>query len=111
MRFRIAGVLFFILAAIFATTAVAVTPISVEVDVKPCSCPNPLNLKRKGVLPVAIYGTDVFDTTTIDPTVQLTWNGGGSVDPLRWSWEDVNEDGYPDLSLKFQTQEVIQKLG
>jgi hypothetical protein len=68
-------------------------------------------LKRKGVLPVAIYGTDVFDTTTIDPTVQLTWNGGGSVDPLRWSWEDVNEDGYPDLSLKFQTQEVIQKLG
>lgn len=111
MRFKIVGVLFFLFVAMSATTAVAVIPIPVDVDIKPCSCPNPLNLRKKGVLAVAILGSDVFDATTVDPTVQLTWSGGGSVDPLRWSWEDVNGDGYPDLSFKFDAQEVIQKLG
>jgi hypothetical protein len=111
MRFKIAGVLFFLFVAMSVTTAVAVIPIPVEVDIKPCSCPNPLNLRKKGVLAVAILGSDVFDATTVDPTVQLTRSGFGSVDPLRWSWEDVNEDGYPDLSFKFGAQEVIQTLG
>jgi hypothetical protein len=86
-------------------------PIPLHVDIKPSSWPNPLHLRDKGVLPVAVYGTEDFDATTIDPeTVRLTRDGVG-VAPLRWSWEDVNEDGYPDLSLKFKAQEVIQTLG
>jgi hypothetical protein len=111
MRLKIASVLFFLLVAMFVTTAVANTSILVDVDIKPCSCPNPLNLKGKGVLSVAIYGTAGFDTTTIDPAaVRLTWSGN-QVPPLRWSWEDANGDGYADLSFKFRTQEVIQTLG
>ncbi|GAI36006.1 unnamed protein product, partial [marine sediment metagenome] len=39
----------------------------VEVDIKPGSCPNPLNLKSEGVLSVAILGSEDFDVTTIDP--------------------------------------------
>jgi hypothetical protein len=47
--------------------------IPVFVDIKPASWPNPFQLKSKGVLPVAICGTEDFDVTTIDPeTIRLT---------------------------------------
>jgi hypothetical protein len=60
-------------------------PMQVPVDVKPGSCPNPLNFKSKGVLPVAILGTDWLRVKTINPRT-ITLMG---VSPLRWSWEDV----------------------
>ena len=100
--------------------------LSVYVDIKPGSCPNPFNIKTKGVLPVAVLGTEDFDVTTIDPaTIQLTREGYEvGVSPLRWSYEDVatpfegelcechdlNGDGYMDLTLKFKTQEVKDTL-
>lgn len=100
--------------------------IEVYVDIKPGSCPNPFNTKSKGVLPVAVLGTEDFDVTTIDPaTIQLTREGYEvGVSPLRWSYEDVatpfegelcdchdlNGDGYMDLTLKFDTQEVKDTL-
>ena len=101
--------------------------IPVYVDVKPASWPNPLQLKDKGVLPVAVLGTEEFDVTTIDPeTIMLTLEGvAEGVSPLRWSLEDVatpyigepcgghdlEGDGYLDLSLKFKAEEVIETLG
>ncbi|MFW6186237.1 MAG: LamG-like jellyroll fold domain-containing protein, partial [Halobacteriota archaeon] len=95
-------------------------PDKIFVDIKPGSCPNPLNLKSKGVLPVAILGTEDFDVSDIDPvTVKLE-----GVAPLRWSYEDVstpyegelcgcndlNGDGYTDLSLKFDVKELVESL-
>jgi hypothetical protein len=101
--------------------------IDVYVDIKPGSCPNPINTGKKGVIPVAILGTEDFDVMTIDPaTIQFTMEGiEEGVAPLRWSWEDVatpfegelydchdlNGDGYMDLTLKFKAQEVIETLG
>lgn len=35
-------------------------------DIKPGSCPNPLNRRSRGVLPVALLGTAGFDVTDID---------------------------------------------
>ena len=104
--------------------------IDVYVDIKPGSCPNPINLKDKGVLPVAICSTEdeFFDATTIDPTtIRLTREGyeDVGVSPLRWSYEDVatpytgeeecgchdlNGDDYLDLTLKFKSQDVINAL-
>jgi hypothetical protein len=92
----------------------------VYIDIKPGSCPNPLNVKSRGVLPVAILGTKNFDVMAIDPA-SISING---VTPLRWSYEDVaapftgelcgcNEcmgDGYVDLTLKFKTQELVETL-
>ena len=98
----------------------------VAIDIKPASCPNPLNVGIKGILPVAIVGTEDFDVTTVDPaSVRLM-----GVAPLRSSLEDVatpfepflgkesefdcteeGPDGYLDLTLKFDTQEVIEALG
>ena len=98
----------------------------VFVDIKPGSCPNPLGLKSKGVQPVAILGTEEFDVATIDPaTIILSKEGvEGGVSPLRWSYEDVatpfegelcachdlNGDGYMDLTLKFNSQELFEML-
>ena len=89
--------------------------IEISVDIKPMSWPNPLNIKAKGVLPVAILGTADFDVSQVDPaTVRLE-----GVAPLRWALEDVGTlgdplagpDGFTDLSLKFDTREIVSVLG
>lgn len=101
--------------------------IEVYVDIKPGSCPNPLNVQSKGVLSVAVLGTEEFDVTTIDPeTIMLTREGVEvGVSPIRWSYEDVatpfegelcdchdlNADGYIDLTLKFDTRALVDALG
>jgi N-acetylneuraminic acid mutarotase len=57
----------------------------VHVDIKPTSCPNPLNVTSKGVLPVAILGTEDFDVNKID-VASIRLDG---VAPIRSSLEDV----------------------
>jgi len=101
--------------------------INVFVDIKPGSCPNSLNLKSRGVLPVAILGAEYFDVCAIDPsTLRIIREGNRDegVMPLRWSLEDVatpyeetdggchdlGPDGYLDLTLKFDIQELILAL-
>jgi hypothetical protein len=101
---------------------VITTPlIELEIDIKPGSCPNPLNVKSQGVLPVAILGTEDLDVTDIDvDTISLA-----GVAPIRFDYEDVatpfegelcdchedGPDGYFDLTLKFDTQEIVTALG
>jgi hypothetical protein len=92
------------------------------VDIKPQSCPNPLGVKDRGVIPMAILGNDMLDVSDIDPTsVRLE----GELLPLRWAYEDVAEpfpgelcdcwtngaDGYADLTLKFDAPELVEYLG
>jgi len=74
----------------------------VIIDIKPGSDQNSINLKSKGVVPVAILTTDNFDAATVDPaTVELA---GAS--PVRWKLEDVDNDGYDDMILHFRTQDL-----
>jgi hypothetical protein len=105
----------------FGVSAEPVT-LLVPLDIKPQSCPNPLAARSKGVLPVAILGTEDFDVTTIDiATITLA-----GVSPLRSNLEDVatplnkddececsseGPDGFTDLTLKFDRQEIIAALG
>ena len=97
--------------------------IDVSIDIKPQSCPNPVNVRDKGVLPVAILGTADFDISQVDPsTIQLE-----GVSPLRWAVQDVatpyydplldcyscttmGMDGFMDLTLKFNAQEFVATL-
>jgi len=96
--------------------------IEVAVDIKPGSCPNPLNVRSKGVLPVAILGTEDFDVKAIDvASIRLA-----GVGPDRSSYEDVaapisnsngcncitdGPDGFLDLTLKFETQRIVEAIG
>jgi hypothetical protein len=78
------------------------------VDIKPGSYPNPVNPSSQGVVPVAILGSDFFDVRAVDTaTIEIDDDRlpGGGVAPTRVqkSLEDVNGDGFLDLSLKFAT--------
>jgi Tol biopolymer transport system component len=76
--------------------------IPVDIDIKPGSFPNSINLKSKGVVPVAVLTTADFDASTIDPqTVEFA---GAS--PVRWTMEDVDGDGDLDMLFHFKTQEL-----
>lgn len=96
----------------------------VLVDVKPTSCPNPINIGASGTITVAIVGTASFDVTEVDPsTVMLQ-----GVAPLRSAFEDVTTpftgaftsanscttagpDGIPDLVLQFSNAAISAALG
>lgn len=99
----------------------------VRMDIKPGSCPNPIQCRGQGVLPVAVTGAFDFDVRDIDPESVLL----EGVAPVRWSYEDVatpffpddgvvddcfedcwteRGDGFTDLSLKFDKQAVVQSL-
>ena len=103
----------------------------VSVEIKPGSCPNPLNVRSRGVLPVAVLGTEEFDVTTINPdTIVITREGiDGEVPVIRYSYKDVatpfegelcdcddlngddlNQDGHMDLTLKFRVPELVDGL-
>ncbi len=75
----------------------------VVIDVKPGSDTNVINLKSKGVVPVAILTTDSFDAGTVDPkTVQFA-----QAVPVRWTLEDVDGDGDKDMLFHFNTQDLV----
>ena len=80
--------------------------IDVQIDIKPGSDLNPINLGSKGSVPVAIFSTIDFDATTIDPlTVTLA---GASVrikgkGTPQASAADVDGDGLIDLIVHVDT--------
>jgi probable HAF family extracellular repeat protein len=108
--------------AVVLLTPVPDPTLAVNVDIKPGSCPNPLNVKSRGVLPVAILGSEEFDVGSIDAaSVRLA-----GVAPIRSSFEDIgtplvdaNEcecstegpDGFLDLTLKFKTEDIVEAIG
>lgn len=76
--------------------------ISVEIDIKPGSFPNSINLKSKGVVPVAILGSASFNVDDVAVNT-VTFTGAS---PVRFSFADVNLDGYVDLVFHFRTQDL-----
>jgi hypothetical protein len=83
----------------------------VDIDIKPGSYPNAINLGSNGVIPVAILSSDTFDATTVNPeTVSLAGLAGvavrGKGSKLLASEEDVNGDGLPDLIVKIDTENL-----
>ena len=109
-------------------------PTTLSLDVKPGSCPNPLNRSSHGVLPVALLGAEDFDVTQIDvSSVRLVRADGAGTEvapnegpPGPHSvFEDVGTpfageewcdchgyggDGIIDLSMKFRTDDVVEAL-
>ena len=78
--------------------------ISVLVDIKPGSDENPINLKSKGVIPVAILTTDDFDASTVDGST-VVFAGAGPAHG-EGHLEDVDGDGDVDWIGHFRTQET-----
>jgi hypothetical protein len=111
--------------------------LQVAIDIKFCSDPNAFNCRKKGVLPVTIFGTEDFDVDDIDISTLQLCLADGSVctnGPTDWSTADrgnpttdlgasqcyildlveqdyLNPDGWLDLDAAFDANEVQDMLG
>ena len=104
----------------------------VPVDIKPGFCPNPLVVSKRGVVAVAILGTDRFDVAQIDrnsirilevvqpvqvnvidvarPYRLYTWDASGTGVKAD-SCTDEGPDGKQDLVLTFEKKDIFKALG
>lgn len=92
--------LFYSSTAIYLQNAVN----DLEIDIKPGGNPNNINLKSRGVVPVAVLTTEVFNASTIDPSTETVEFAEAS--PVRWMLCDVDGDGDDDMLFHFKTQEL-----
>lgn len=90
-------------------------PFDIDIDIKPGSYPNSININGNGVIPVAMLGSSDFDVMTIDQNT-LSFNGlevqvRGNKDKTMCHYEDVSgdftnaegaPDGYLDLVCHFE---------
>ena len=72
------------------------------IDIKPGSDINPINLKSKGLVPVAILTTDNLDALTVD--FNSIFFAGAK--PVKWEIQDIDGDGNDDVLLHFKTGEL-----
>lgn len=105
----------------------------VSIDIKPQSCPNPFNVKSKGVLPVAILGTDELDVNDVNvasiklllvnenPMISIEIEAiAGKTDyndvsaPLAehvdCNCAETGPDGYTDLVVYFDSQALADAV-
>jgi len=75
----------------------------IKIDIKPGSYPNPINLKSRGKVPVAVLTTKCFWAEWVDPSTVIF----AGAEPLRWTFEDVDGDGDTDLLFHFETQQLV----
>jgi hypothetical protein len=111
-----------VVASFSALVGIVPDEIPLSIDIKPGDGPNTINLKKKGVVAVAILGTpatdsDVEGVDKIDPIDMIdpeTLNFHGSLpvhdltDPETYAdhREDTNGDGFMDLVIHFNVQDI-----
>ncbi len=104
---------------------------STELDVRPGSCPNPLNVRGRGVVQMALVGAEAFDVTDVDTDSIILDRAdgvGAEVQPLPWRpghtgvVRDVvspfdgppcechhrGKDGIDDLIMRFSTRQMVR---
>ena len=80
--------------------------VAVDIDVKPGTEVNPIQLKSKGNIPVAIMSTNIFDATSVIPNSVLFGPNKASIVHKHAHEEDVDNDGRVDLIMHFRTRET-----
>lgn len=108
--------------AALATLATAEPPRPVTFDVRPGSCPNPLNPKSNGLVPALLLGSEEIDVRhinlsslrledTVSPITTRVADMGSAYDGNGHPCADTSPDGYADLSMKFSTEDIASVLG
>jgi len=98
-------------------TTVTVSFIEVDIDIKPGSFPNAINMGSHGVIPVAFLSDEDFDASTVDPAT-VTLRGEDFTDGLvklrgkkdapvpMSNLEDIDNDGDLDLVVHLETEKL-----
>jgi parallel beta-helix repeat protein len=76
-------------------------PIALQIDIKPGGNPNSINLKSRGLVPVAVLTTETFEKAFAIDFGSIEFAGAKAV---RWSFQDVDQDGDDDVLFHFETQ-------
>ena len=93
----------------FVSADFEIKQLVVSIDIMPGSSVNPINLRSRGMIPVAILSTADFDATTVDGTTVLF--AGASPSHGSGRLKDVDRDGDLDWLGHFKTQETNIQLG
>jgi hypothetical protein len=93
---------------------VTVGYVNVGLDITPGTTPNPISLKNKGDLPVAILSSATFDAATLDVSSIRLGDEQGSDTPVstqkgRYTSRllDVNGDGRLDMVVSFSVPALV----
>jgi hypothetical protein len=89
---------------------------NVSIDIKPGSDENPVNPSAEGKLPVALFGSEELDVSSVDLESLTLGDGVDEDTPLARKGGDqpmaqvveLNDDGFPDLMLHFDVGEMVE---
>ena len=89
---------------------------NVVIDVNPGSDENPVNPSSEGKLPVALFGSEELDVSTVDLESLTLGDGVDGDTPLARKGGDspmaqvveLNDDGFPDLMLHFDVAQMVE---
>lgn len=100
-------------AVFVADGAGTCTPaIQIDIDIKPASFPNSINVRSRGTVPVALHSTTGFVAPDDVESPSLTFGRTGDEPSLAFCHpEDVNADGVADLVCHFNTQLTGFRIG